>query len=208
VYRYEALERVPFPENLSGIVYSDICTNRGDKISIRPDQDIALNVLSSSGYAGVVLFKDGARHIIRESTADWELSGLTTGKYTAVLYKSSDDPSSMTLADATETNSTSFIVCNVTVTRAAIAGSAVKSNYTYTAEPIGGEYPVPVRVTIKKSTGITIDIHPLKGDGFAGSGEATIEIGSSFVKGGENQATIIHVPFKTEYGFVVAECAY
>lgn len=208
VYRYADLESVPFPENLNDIVYSDICTSRGDKISIRPDQDITLNVLNTDGYAGVVLFKDGVLHSTQTSTDDWELSGLTTGKYTAILYTDSDNTSTMTVADATDTNSTSFIVCNVTVSRTAIEGSLVKSTYAYTAEPVGGEYPVPVRVTIKKSNGFTIHIHSLGGAGFVGGGAAEIEIGGSYVKGDQNQATIIHVPFKTEYGFVVAEGAY
>jgi hypothetical protein len=209
VYRYLNLEKIPFPENLNNIVFSDICTNRGDKISIRPDQDIALNVLNPREYEGIVLFKDGNFLSIQAgSLVDWELTELTTGKYVAILYKNSDDPYSLTLADATETNSTSFIVCDVKVSRAAIDGTMVRSNYTYTAEPIDGEYPIPAQVTIKKSTGITVHAHLLNNTEFTGTGTVEIEIGSSYVKGGENQAAIIHVPFKTEYGFVIAENGY
>ena len=185
VYRYTNLEKVTFPDNLTDIVYSDICTSRGDRVCIRPDQDISLNVLGN-GYAGIALFKDGVQVSTQASTADWELSNLTTGKYTAVLYKAGEI---VTIDDTTETNSTSFIVCDVSVSRNG-------TNYTYTAEAINGAYPTPMQIAVKNAAGFTLDVL-LVDDDFSGEGSFVYE---EFANGG-----IIQVPFKTEYGFVIAE---
>lgn len=187
--RYTDLDQVTFPENLSNIVYSDIVTNRGDKVCIRPDMDIALNVLGS-GYAGIVLFKDGMQVSTQSSTDDWELTNLTTGKYTAILYKNGE---TVTIDDANETNSTSFIVCAVSISRK-------ENTYSYTADAVGGVYPKPMQVTLKDKFGFTIKAGYIEDDAFAGSG--SIDVTSSQVP------VIIHCPFKTEYGFVIAECGY
>lgn len=186
VYRYKGLESVSFPENLHDIVYSDICTSRGDKVCIRPDQDISLNVLGS-GYAGVVLFKDGVQVKTQASTDDWELTNLTTGKYTAILYKSGE---TVTMDDATETNSTSFIVCAVTVSR-------IGNAFTYTAEAVNGAYPIPVQIALKDAMGYTLQAKNIESSGFAGSGSTEIQVSSD--------PSIIHVPFRVEFGFVIAE---
>lgn len=189
VYRYMDLGSVTFPENLTDIVYSDIVTNRGDKVCIRPGQDISLNVLGS-GYAGIVLFKDGVRVSEQDNTNDWELTNLTTGKYTAILYKSGE---TITIDGATETNSTSFIVCDVSVSRSG-------NTFTYTAEAVNGVYPIPMQATLKDSGGFTRQFEFISNEGFMGNG--TIDVIPSFTP------SIIHVPFKTEYGFVIAECVY
>lgn len=185
--RYTDLDRVTFPENLTGIVYSDICTSRGDKICIRPDQDIALNVLNVGEYAGIALFRDGVRVEAVASTADWVLTNLTTGKYTAILYK---DGETVTIESATDTNSTSFIVCAVSLAK---NGNV----YTYTAEAVEGVYPTPMQIALKDAKGFTRQSVAIDGDGFAGSG--SIEVVASAAPG------IVHLPFRTEYGFVIAE---
>jgi hypothetical protein len=207
VYRYDDLAQTPPIPDLDSIVYSDICTSRGDKVAIRPDQDITLNVVANAGeYAGIVLLRDGKYHSHRQGVADWRLIDpnagrypLSTGKYTAILYREGDTPSQMTLDHATEHNSTSFIVCRVTVTRDT---STVPHTYAYTAEPIDGEYPIPMQVELKGETGLTRHVHVLSHDSFDGIGNA----GISYYGG--NSDSIIHVPFKTEYGFVVAESKF
>lgn len=193
VYRCSTLPSVTFPENLTDIVYSDIVTNRGDKVSIRPNQDIALNVLGN-GYAGIALFKDGIQVAKQENTNDWDLTNLTTGKYTAILYKSGE---SVTIVDANENNSTSFIVCNVSISR---NGNA----FTYTAEAINGVYPKPMQIAIKNSSGFTLDTLVLDIEDFSGSRTTTFTMNDTALADG----AIVHIPFKTEYGFVIAECKY
>ncbi len=193
VYRSSNLENVAFPENLTNIVYSDIVTNRGDKISIRPDQDIALNVLGS-GYSGIALFKDGVQIATQANTDDWELTNLTTGKYTAILYKSGE---TVTIDDANEHNSTSFIVCNVSVSRTG-------NNFAYTAEAIGGDYPKPMQISVKGEYGHTLDTLVLNIDDFNGSGTSVFEMNDTAL----SEGAIVHMPFKTEYGFVIAESTY
>lgn len=192
-YRVSTLEKVTFPENLTSIIYSDIVTNRGDKVSIRPNQDISLNVLGS-GYAGIVLFKDGVQVDARASTDDWALTNLATGKYTAVLYKAGEN---VTIADANETNSTSFIVCNVSV-------SQTGNNFAYTAEAINGEYPKPMQIAVKDSKGFTLDTLILDVSEFNGNGTSEFNMNDTAVTDG----AIVHMPFETEYGFVIAECRY
>lgn len=196
--RYTDLDRVTFPENLTDIVYSDICTSRGDKVCIRPDQDIALNVLNVGNYAGIALFRDGVlidTHLISADTPDWELipmetteaDRLPTGKYTAILYK---DGQTVTIDDATDTNSTNFIVCAVSLEKSG-------NIYTYTAEAVNGVYPTPMQITLKNATGFTNQSATIDGEGFEGRG--TIEVMASAAPG------IVHLPFRTEYGFVIAE---
>lgn len=191
VYRCSNLENVTFPENLTNIVYSDIVTNRGDKVCIRPNQDIALNVLGN-GYEGIVLFKDGVQVGTQASTEDWELTNLTTGKYTAILYKNGE---TVTIDDANETNSTSFIVCNVSISRNG-------NTFSYTAEAINGVYPKPMQIAVKNYKGYTLDTLILDIGDFSGSGTTTFEMNDTALADG----AIVHMPFKTEYGFVIAEC--
>lgn len=190
VYRYKNLESVTFPENLHDIVYSNICTSRGDKVCIRPDMDISLNVLGS-GYAGIVLFKDGVQVDAQKSTADWVLTNLATGKYTAVMYKTGESVTDVTVEDANETNSTNFIVCAVSLCKDG-------NTFTYTAEPVGGVYPIPMQIALKGSLGHTQQVALIENDSFAGSGSVEVVPLST--------PSIVHVPFETEYGFVIAEC--
>lgn len=189
VYRYSALESISFPENLHDIVYSDICTSRGDKVCIRPDMDIALNVLGN-GYAGIALFKDGVQIGTQSNTDDWELVNLTTGKYTAILYKAGE---TVAIEDANNTNSTNFIVCAVTVSRSG-------NMFAYSAEAVNGEYPIPMQIALKGELGHTQQVELIENDSFAGSDYIEIVPVST--------PSIIHLPFKTEYGFVIAECRY
>lgn len=186
-FRYNDLETVPFPENLTGIVYSDIVTNRGDKVCIRPDMDIALNVLNANDYVGIALFKDGVQVNTQSNLNDWELTELTTGKYTAILYKNGEV---VTIDSANETNSTSFIVCAVSLSKSG-------NTYSYTAEAVNGAFPTPMQVTLKDIYGFTIQAEYIDNDNFVGSG--SIEVTPI------RTPTIIHCPFKTEYGFVIAE---
>lgn len=195
VYRYKDLESVSFPPNLHDIVYSDICTSRGDKVCIRPDQDISINVLNVGEYDGIALFKDGVQigtHSITEDAPDWELTGLTTGKYTAILHKSGE---TVTMDDVADTNSTSFIVCAVSATV-----SRSENKFSFTSEAINGVHPVPVQVALKDSEGYTRHVEVIENDNFTGSGT------TEFVPS-SNQWYIVHVPFKTEYGFIIAETA-
>lgn len=193
VFEYTGLESVTFPENLHDIVYSDIVTNRGDKICIRPDMDITLNVLNVGNYSGIALFKDRIQistHAITADALDWELTNLTTGKYTAILYKSGE---TVTIDDATETNSTSFIVCAVSLSRSG-------NTYTYTAEAVNGVYPKPMQITLKTAIGMTEQVAFIDDADFNGTG--SIEIVP------RKTPVLLHCPFQTEYGFVIAECLY
>lgn len=204
-YRVSTLANVSFPENLTDIVYSDICTNRGDKVCIRPNQDISLNVLNVGDYTGIALFKDGVQVSTYPITADApdvevmtletaEADRLSTGKYTAVLYKSGE---SVTIDDANANNSTSFIVCDVSISR-------TDNDFAYTAEAIGGVYPKPMQIAVKNSSGFTLDTLILDIDNFSGNGTSEFNVNDTALADG----AIIHMPFKTEYGFIIAEGSY
>jgi hypothetical protein len=193
IYRYMDLDKVTFPENLTNIVYSDICTSRGDKVCIRPNQDISLNVLNAGDYVGIALFKDGVRLSTQANTGDWELTGLTTGKYTAILYKNGE---TVMIDDANENNSTSFIVCAVTL-------SNNGNTYTYSAEAVNGVFPIPMQIALKDAWGFTHQFKIIKNNNFVGNG--SIEVVPIKPNTVLAYPSIIHLPFKTEYGFVIAE---
>ncbi len=217
-YRYKDLAYTPDAPVLNGIVYSDLCTSRGDRVAIRPDQDIALNIISNADqYAGIVLLKDGNYHSHHEGATDWRLIDpnnqsypLVTGKYTAILYQSGDDPTAMTLEDATENNSTRFIVVSVEVKQMQVPTSNGDDTYTsvyhYVAESIGGQYPVPVQATAKVESGKTSRVVELKTDeDYDGTGDFEI---TAIGKTENGDLAIVHVPFETEYGFVIGEIGY
>jgi hypothetical protein len=46
-------------EPVEEIVYSDLCTDRGDCVTIRTDETITINPLVTEGYSEIKLYKDG-----------------------------------------------------------------------------------------------------------------------------------------------------
>ena len=174
-------------EAVEDIVYSSLCTNRGDKVTISTDEDITLNVLISEGYESIKVYKDGTPfgtytvsngHIV---DGDLVLTALTPGVYTAVLCDANDN--------VLDNAGTSFEVCEVTA-------------YRYGERfYFKGADGIPVRVVFKNSSGYTLAVFDLTEDDVA-RGYVTISdyIGTT--------PTQVCVPFKTLYGFVVARFDY
>lgn len=174
-------------EAVEDIVYSSLCTNRGDKVTISTDEDITLNVLISEGYESIKVYKDGTPfgtytvsngHI---ADGDLVLTALTPGVYTAVLCDANDN--------VLDNAGTSFEVCEVTA-------------YRYGERfYFKGADGIPVRVVFKNSSGYTLAVFDLTEDDVA-RGYVTI---SDYI--GTTPAQVC-VPFKTLYGFVVARFDY
>lgn len=88
---YQPIKYVPlFDEVQQTITYSDICTNMGDKATIKAGESITLNPLVSDGYTAIHLYK-GETQIGTYSVEDVELDDLAAGEYTAKLYPYTDN---------------------------------------------------------------------------------------------------------------------
>lgn len=138
IYRYKKIydvtytpsEYIPlFDEEAENIIYSDLCTNLGDKATIRTDESITLNPLNTAGYTAIKLYKDGSE-IGSYAVSDVELSGLSAGTYVAKLYPFADNAE------------TSFIVSKVKASR-------YGNRYSFTGDN-------PMRVVFKDSGGYSL----------------------------------------------------
>lgn len=186
-YKASPFVRVFDEEPTEEIVYSKLCTNRGDKVSITAGESIVLNVLIDSGYETIKVYKDGTlydKYTVTDGdivNGDLSLTDLPTGMYTAVLCDSN--------GAVVENAGTSFEICDVEAFR--------YKNYFY----FRGSYGVPARVVFKDSGGYTLSVFDLTDDDIA-KGYAKIE--------GYTGATPaqVCVPFKTAFGFVVAKFDY
>lgn len=151
VYRYEKLYETSYQYSkyvqvLKGedheddvINYSDLCTDLGDKATIRTDESITLNPLVTNGYTAIELYKDGEL-INTYDVKDVELSGLSAGSYTAVMIPSNGN------------SSTHFIVCEVSASK---NGSKVR---------FSSAGATPARVVFKDAKGITKEVAELTED--------------------------------------------
>lgn len=173
-------------EDAEEAIYSDLCTNRGDKVTITTDEDIVLNVLISNGYESIKVYCNGALYGTYTVSAgtivdgDLALSGLPAGMYTAVLCDSDDN--------ALDNGSTSWEVCAVAVSR---------SGNRFTFEGTG----IPVRIVYKNSGGYTLTVFDLTEDDVArGYKDITDWTGSTPAE--------VCVPFRGAYGFAVARSDY
>lgn len=134
---YVPVNYVPlFDEPVEDIVYSDICTNLGDKACINATETITLNPINTNGYTAIKLYRNG-EEIGSYGVADVELSGLAAGKYIAKLYPEAENAS------------TSFIVCDVTASR---------DGTRYYFSGTGGK---PVRIVLKDNVGYTLKSYEL-----------------------------------------------
>lgn len=125
IYRYDRLydcaykpsPYIPlFDEPADAVVYSDLCTDLGDKVVLTTEECITVQPLVTDGYASIIVYKDGAA-VRTIDLAAWDGSAWTAnegvfdapeaGRYVAVLVGEDGD------ATPLATNSTSWIVCAV-----------------------------------------------------------------------------------------------
>ena len=132
---YKASDYVKvFPEEPTvEIVYSDLCTDLGDKATIHCTETITLNPLVTDGYTAIKLYKNGAE-IAEYTVGDIELSNLEAGHYSATLYPEK------------EHCSTSWIVADV---KATVDGNR------YYFSGVGG---IPIRAVFKDIDGYTLAV--------------------------------------------------
>lgn len=164
------------------IIYGDICTNRGDCVSINKKDTIIINPLVTTGYTGINIYKDGTLFGTYE-LADIELSNLAAGKYLAVLTVDGVDL-------PTEKTSTRFEVVNCNVTR---------DGTRYIFNTNNG---IPRRIIFKQYDYKTFYSYLVTDEDIA-NGYADIDYVSNSLKNG-----FVSVPFETEYGFVTVTKAY
>ena len=173
---YEPCKFIPlFDEPSEEIVYSDLCTDLGDRACINSDETITLNPIKTSGYTGINLYKDGVL-LNTYAVGDVELSGLEAGKYEARLVPEGDNAS------------TSFIVCDV---------KAWREGTRYYFSGTGG---IPHRVVLKDNLGYTLKVYELSED--------DIRLGYKDIEWTHEVLDHFCVPFKNDYGFVVAKTVW
>ena len=114
------------------VVYSDICTDWGDRAAIRTDEAITLNPINTDGYSAIKLYRNG-EEIGNYGLTDVALSNLEVGTYTAKLYPEGENAS------------TSFMVSQVYAEKEG-------NKYTFTAE--GAK---PLRIIFKDRDGFTLN---------------------------------------------------
>ena len=157
------------------IVYSDICTDLGDRACISTEETITINPLVTSGYTSINLYKDGVL-LNTYAVGDVELSGLEVGKYEARLVPEGENAS------------TSFIVCDV---------KAWREGTRYYFSGTGG---VPQRVVLKDNLGYTLKVYELSED--------DLRLGYKDIEWTHEVLDHFCVPFKNDYGFVVAKTVW
>ena len=141
---YEPLKYIPLDDEIiETIVYSDLCTDLGDKATILTSESITLNPINTDGYTAIKLYKDGVE-IGSYDVADVTLSNLEAGKYTACLYPFADNAS------------TSFIVSEATVTK---SGNRISFNGTDS----------PLYIMFRNASGYTLKEFKLTDDDIARS---------------------------------------
>ena len=174
---YTASAYIPlFPEEpTDAAVYSDLCTDLGDKATILAGESITLHPLATEGYTAMKLYRQGTE-VGSYSVGERVLTGLTAGKYTAKLCPEAGNAE------------TKFIVCGASVSQEGI-------RYSFS-----GEYGTPIRVVFKDSTGFTVKAVDLT--------EEDVELGYADIDYADETVATVCVPFRNDYGFVVAQCSY
>lgn len=136
VYRYkniglvDSYTAVPFlqlmDEAVSEVSFPDIMTKFGDKITRKKGTDIEINVLDSTGYDSIKVYKDGVLIDTKTTIADFTISAPDVGSYEVRM--TGTGKSSRTFFD--------IVDCTIEIT-----GNILSYTTTYNATAVGG-YPV------------------------------------------------------------------
>lgn len=134
-YRYKHIDTVDsyrpvpfirfFDEPAQEVEYPDIMTNFGDKVTRKYGTDIQINVLNSSGYNSIEVYKDGTKIDTKTTVADFTITSPAVGAY------------EVRAVGTEKTSSTYFDIVDCQFT---INGNEVTFATTYMATAIGG-YP-------------------------------------------------------------------
>lgn len=132
-YRYKGIDLVesyrPVPyiqfydEPVREVVYPDIMTCFGDRVTRKYGTDIVVNVLDDTGYSSIKVYKDNTLIDTKETVEDFTISSPAVGAYEVRME--GDGKSSSTFFD--------IVDCYIS-----ISGNTVKFSTTYMATAIGG----------------------------------------------------------------------
>lgn len=133
VYRYKSIDlvdnykAVPFlqlmDERESKVSFPDVMTNFGDKVTRKKGTDIQINVLDSTGYTQIKVYKDGEVIDTKSTVADFNISAPDVGSYEVRM--TGDGKTSSTFFD--------IVDCTINVT-----GNNLTFTSTYNAVAVGG----------------------------------------------------------------------
>lgn len=85
-------------ETLPEITYPDIMCEYGDKAAIEAGQDVLINVLETSGYSSIKVYKNGTVIDTKTTLADFTISNIEYGTYKVELVGTSKTSSSEFIA--------------------------------------------------------------------------------------------------------------
>jgi len=132
-YRYDKIDfaksYTPFPtfplndEVATEIVYPDIMTKFGDKVTRKKGTDIVINVLDSTGYDSIKVYKDGALIDTKTTIADFTISAPDVGSY------------EVRMTGTGKSSSTFFDIVDCTIS---VTGNTLTFTTTYNALAVGG----------------------------------------------------------------------
>lgn len=145
-YRYKHIDTVDsyvpspfmrfFDEPSAPITYPDIMTCFGDKVTRKYGTDVVINVLNSTGYSTIEVYKDGTKIDTKSSLSDFTITSPAVGAYEVRLVGSG------------QSSSTYFDIVDCQFT---IDGNEVTFATTYMATAIGG-YPAYTTDSSGKAT--------------------------------------------------------
>ncbi len=135
-YRYKHIDTVDsytpspfmrfFDEPSTSVEYPDIMTNFGDKVTRKYGTDIEINVLTSTGYSSIEVYKDGTKINTKTTVDDFTITSPAVGAY------------EVRAVGTGKTSSTYFDIVDCQIS---IDGNTATFFTTYMATAIGG-YPV------------------------------------------------------------------
>lgn len=132
-YRFDKIDDTksytPFPtfplndEVSTEIIYPDIMTKFGDKVTRKKGTDIEIDVLDSTGYDSIKVYKDGALIDTKNTIADFTISSPDVGSY------------EVRMTGTGKSSSTFFDIVDCTIS---VNGNTMTFTTTYAATAVGG----------------------------------------------------------------------
>lgn len=146
VYRYKNIDSVDsyvpsqfyelFDEQSEIVVYPDIMTCFGDRVTRKKGTDITINVLNSTGYNSIEIYKDGELIDTKQSLVDFTISDPDVGLYEVRMTGNG------------KSSSTFFDIVDAIIS---VSGNTLTYETTYSATAVGG-FPVYTKDSSGKAT--------------------------------------------------------
>lgn len=174
-YRYkkimDAETYIPSPlydlpdEGAETMVYSDIVTYYGDRVTRKKGTDIPIHVLNATGYTSIKTYKDGVLYDTASSVSNFTLTDLEPGVYEVRMEGTGKTASTFfDIVDAHASISSNTLTFDTTYEAVAVGGYPT---YTINSSGQATSWNNPKRVhlvTDAENTARSVDISEMTGD--------------------------------------------